>query len=73
MFAHIGHAQKPLIYGNGKDDDDDDDDETTWSSMYVIDIGLGNPPLRLRAQVDTSWGPFFVPSVNCTLDEEEEP
>ncbi|ORY13234.1 aspartic peptidase domain-containing protein [Clohesyomyces aquaticus] len=27
--------------------------------MYVINIGLGNPPLALQTQVDSSWGPLF--------------
>ncbi|KAF2265192.1 acid protease [Lojkania enalia] len=33
--------------------------------MYTTTISIGNPPTRFRAQVDTSWGPVFVPSVNC--------
>jgi saccharopepsin len=47
------------------------DDELLWWSMYTIPISIGNPPLNLTALVDTSWGPFFVPSANCTLNPAE--
>ncbi|KAF2187663.1 acid protease [Zopfia rhizophila CBS 207.26] len=47
------------------------DDEVIYWSMYTTPISIGNPPLNLTALVDTSWGPFFVPSANCTLNPRE--
>ncbi|KAF2462617.1 acid protease [Lindgomyces ingoldianus] len=65
--------QKPLrlsVLRNGNNGDGQDD--TVFSSMYVVDIGLGNPPVGFRAQLDTSWGPLFVPSTNCTYDDYDK-
>ncbi|KAF2187832.1 acid protease [Zopfia rhizophila CBS 207.26] len=39
--------------------------------MYTTCIGFGNPPVTFRAQTDTSWGPLFTPSVDCTYDSHE--
>lgn len=47
------------------------DDEVIFWSMYTTRISIGNPPVNLTALVDTSWGSFFVPSANCTLDPKE--
>ncbi|KAF2680364.1 acid protease [Lentithecium fluviatile CBS 122367] len=47
------------------------DDEIVYFSIYRTPISIGNPPQNLTALVDTSWGPFFVPSANCTLDYYE--
>lgn len=54
---------------------DDDDDDGIWSAMffslYTTPIGIGNPPLKMSATVDTSWSTSFVPSVNCTYNAGE--
>lgn len=34
--------------------------------MYTTTLGIGNPQVLFRAQIDTSWGPLFVPSIYCT-------
>lgn len=36
--------------------------------MYMTTIGIGSPPIPLRAQVDTSWGPLFVASTDCVSE-----
>jgi saccharopepsin len=33
--------------------------------MYTTSLGIGNPPVTFRAQIDTSFGPLFVPSIYC--------
>jgi hypothetical protein len=35
-----------------------------------VPISLGTPSLHLTALLDTSWSPFFVPSANCTSNQE---
>lgn len=34
--------------------------------VYTTDIQVGSPPQPFRAQVDLSWGDFFIASLNCT-------
>ncbi|KAF2177127.1 acid protease [Zopfia rhizophila CBS 207.26] len=48
-----------------------DGDIIFWST-YTTPVSIGNPPLNLDAIVDTSWGPIFIPSVNCTYDDYEK-
>lgn len=43
-------------------------DNISFWSIYTVPLSVGNPSLHLDAVLDTSWSPFFVPSINCTYN-----
>jgi hypothetical protein len=67
LSTHKNHVNESTTL----DDGDDDDVDAWFVSLCTTEVGVGNPPLMMTAAVDNTWSTFFVPSANCSYNQNE--